>query len=142
MRADLESQENDFHMKQSFLTCNNPQIIQCFILFSANCKLAWLFWLALFWFWLYSGWGFFICLFYLILFWWVSWVVLINTKVSIKILVIVTHFGLKSPREIDRKIYSIFYIISVISSALKWFTGNTGFGFLQKMSWIFREKVG
>lgn len=59
------------------------------------------------------------------------------------ILVNVTCFGLGNPREINRQFHSIFYIISVISFALKQFTRNTGFGyFLKKIVLIFREKVG
>lgn len=56
------------------------------------------------------------------------------------ILVIETHFGLETPREINRKIYSIFYIISVISSALEGFTENTGFGYLFRKCPDFLEK--
>lgn len=73
----------------------------------------------LFWFWLCSG-GF-VCLFFsfCLVFGWLVGLFCLNTKLSIMILVIGTHFGLENPRKINRQIYSIFYIISVIFSALK-----------------------
>lgn len=63
----------------------------------------------------------FACLFFsfCLFFGWLVGLFCLNTKLSIMILVIGTRFGLESPRKINRQIYSIFYIISVIFSALK-----------------------